>query len=122
MAPQEPRIADDIYGVASSGSHESNDFIREIWGLKPLISAGGYMRDTATRAAERGNEFARHGQILYLKCMVSSLILQIMKLTEMTQSDFPYRLKANIPLIPTTRQSRSTLLEKAGYTDICSAG
>ena len=58
MAPQEPRIA-GVYGIASSGSHESNDFIREIWGLKPLISAGGYMRDPATRAAERGNEFAR---------------------------------------------------------------
>ncbi|KAF7360426.1 hypothetical protein MVEN_00772700 [Mycena venus] len=30
----------------------SNDFIRDIWGARPLISAGGYTRETALAAAE----------------------------------------------------------------------
>jgi NADPH2 dehydrogenase len=57
----EPRIGgtDD---VASSAFHESNDFIREIWAPKPLISAGGYTRDSAIRIAERGNELAAMGR------------------------------------------------------------
>jgi NADPH2 dehydrogenase len=57
----EPRIA-GVDDVASSGSQESNDFIRETWGQKPLISAGGYTRDTAIRTAERGNELTAMGR------------------------------------------------------------
>ncbi|KAJ7042959.1 NADH:flavin oxidoreductase/NADH oxidase [Mycena alexandri] len=55
----EPR-ADD--GTALAMKHASNDFIREIWGEKPLITAGGYTRKTAIAAAEKKSElvaFAR---------------------------------------------------------------
>ena len=36
----------------------SNDFIRDIWGDRPLISAGGYTRATAIAAAEKGELIA----------------------------------------------------------------
>jgi NADPH2 dehydrogenase len=39
-----------------------------------------------------------------------------MKLTEITQPDLPYRLKANIPLTPYNRATFETPGE-AGYTD-----
>lgn len=31
---------------------ESNDFIRALWSPKPLITAGGYERDTAIKVAD----------------------------------------------------------------------
>ncbi|KAF7314909.1 hypothetical protein MIND_00004700 [Mycena indigotica] len=39
----------------------SNDFLRAIWGDRPLISAGGYTRESAMEAAEKGDlvAFAR---------------------------------------------------------------
>jgi hypothetical protein len=37
---------------------QSNDFIREIWQPRPLISAGAYNRDLAIRAAETGDLIA----------------------------------------------------------------
>jgi NADPH2 dehydrogenase len=55
----EPR-GDDLYD-ASSGA--SNDFIREIWSPRTLISAGGYERDTAIEIAEEKGDviaFSRH--------------------------------------------------------------
>jgi NADPH2 dehydrogenase len=35
--------------------HENNDFLREIWGSRPYISAGGHSRRTAEEAAEKGD-------------------------------------------------------------------
>ncbi|KAJ8507436.1 hypothetical protein ONZ45_g10199 [Pleurotus djamor] len=58
----EPRIsgADD----REASSSESNDFLREIWKGKPLVSAGGYNGESGlARAQENGNEliaFGRH--------------------------------------------------------------
>ncbi len=45
------------------GADDSNDFIRDIWGDRPLISAGGYARETALRQAEeRPNELIAFGR------------------------------------------------------------
>ncbi|KAJ7645906.1 hypothetical protein DFH06DRAFT_1270870 [Mycena polygramma] len=54
----EPR-ADDPVGIKEG---HSNDFVREIWGKKPFISAGGYTRETAIDVAEEKGDlvaFAR---------------------------------------------------------------
>jgi NADPH2 dehydrogenase len=60
----EPRISGDItLEMSAKNASQSNDFIREIWGDRPLISAGGYTRDTAIQLAERTNalvSFGRH--------------------------------------------------------------
>jgi NADPH2 dehydrogenase len=45
----EPRIAAD--SDASAPDHASNDFLREIWAPKVLISAGGYTTQTALDTA-----------------------------------------------------------------------
>ena len=34
---------------------QTNDFIREIWAPRPLISAGGHTRESALAFAERGD-------------------------------------------------------------------
>jgi NADPH2 dehydrogenase len=44
-------------------SGASNDFIREIWSPRTLVSAGGYERDTAMQVAEEKGDvigFSRH--------------------------------------------------------------
>ena len=42
---------------------KSNDFIRKIWQPRPLVSAGGYLRNTAIEVAEQKGDliaFGRH--------------------------------------------------------------
>ncbi|KAK7024803.1 FMN-linked oxidoreductase [Favolaschia claudopus] len=58
----EPRISGtDQAALSSQNAHHSNDFIREIWKGKPLISAGGHTRASALEHGERGElvAFAR---------------------------------------------------------------
>ncbi|KAK7030476.1 hypothetical protein VNI00_014063 [Paramarasmius palmivorus] len=50
----EPRIAADHDADSAAPPHSSNDFLREIWAPNVFISAGGYTRDTALNAAEKG--------------------------------------------------------------------
>ncbi|KAJ6541576.1 FMN-linked oxidoreductase [Mycena capillaripes] len=57
----EPRV-DGSETLETIKAGHSNDFIREIWGKKPLISAGGYTRETALAVAEEKGDlvaFAR---------------------------------------------------------------
>ena len=43
---------------------QSNDFLREIWSPRPLVSAGGYTRETALEAAETtGNQLVAFGRL-----------------------------------------------------------
>jgi NADPH2 dehydrogenase len=61
----EPRISggDDVVNHPYDTSRDSNNFIRDIWAPKPLISAGGYDSETAAKAAEQDGEliaFGRH--------------------------------------------------------------
>ncbi|KDQ28748.1 hypothetical protein PLEOSDRAFT_1038318 [Pleurotus ostreatus PC15] len=85
-----------------SRADESNDFIRDIWGERPLISAGGYTRETALRQAEaRPNELIAFGR-WYI-----------------SNPDLPQRLIDNIPF---TAYDRSTFYAGGdtsgkGYTD-----
>ncbi|KAF7325328.1 hypothetical protein MVEN_02633500 [Mycena venus] len=44
--------ADGSETVAAIKDNYSSDFIRDIWGDRPLISAGGYTRETALAIAE----------------------------------------------------------------------
>ncbi|KAJ7448243.1 NADH:flavin oxidoreductase/NADH oxidase [Mycena galericulata] len=83
----EPRIAADssVEPSAENAAH-SNDFIREIWNERPLISAGGYTRDTAILLAEqRNNALVAFGRQF------------------IANPDLPRRLEKNIPLNPYDR-------------------
>ncbi|KAJ7157353.1 hypothetical protein C8R46DRAFT_1114236 [Mycena filopes] len=96
----EPRADGD-----SSALHmkhgSSNDFIREIWGDRPFISAGGYTRATAIAAAESKSELVAFGR------------------PYIANPDLPYRLLNDIAL---TRGDRALYYapgsnEPKGYTD-----
>lgn len=41
---------------------QSNDFIREIWRPRPLISAGGYNRELALKVAETKGDLIAFGR------------------------------------------------------------
>jgi NADPH2 dehydrogenase len=60
----EPRTeADPDFGQAPDNTKEaSNEFIRKIWSPRPLILAGGFVRQTAIDKAEDGTliSFGRH--------------------------------------------------------------
>ena len=57
----EPRIDGSFESDVPAG--QSNDFIRELWGSRPLVYAGGYARQDAIDAADNNNvlvAFGRH--------------------------------------------------------------
>nr|GAT52914.1 predicted protein [Mycena chlorophos] len=76
----EPRVNghNDVSPQDSEGA--SNDFIRAIWSGRPLISAGGYKRDTAIATAEVKGDLIAFGRMF------------------LANPDLPYRLKNDIPL------------------------
>ncbi|KAJ6631947.1 hypothetical protein B0H10DRAFT_2159550 [Mycena sp. CBHHK59/15] len=84
---------------SADNQHHSNDFIREIWGTRPLISAGGYSRESAMARADETGEMIAFGSVF------------------LANPDLPLRLEKNIPL---TRGDRSTYYvttsDPAGYT------
>ncbi|KAG6839116.1 hypothetical protein C0991_005689 [Blastosporella zonata] len=84
-------------------THESNDFLREIWGERPYISAGGHTEETAVKAAERGNELVAFGRYYT------------------SNPDLPLRLKHHIKLEPYNRDTFYVIGDHPdtyiGYTD-----
>ncbi|KAJ6490754.1 NADH:flavin oxidoreductase/NADH oxidase [Mycena vitilis] len=96
----EPRVdGNETLKVIKEGS--SNDFIRDIWGSRRLISAGGYTRETALATAEEKGDliaFARP----YL-----------------ANPDLPYRLLHGIPLTIGDRAFYYVhgSVDPKGYTD-----
>ncbi|EIN14722.1 FMN-linked oxidoreductase [Punctularia strigosozonata HHB-11173 SS5] len=95
----EPRVKGtvDIDGGAPAG--ESNDFIREIWAPRPLISAGGYNRELALRNAEDKGDIIAFGRHF------------------IANPDLPLRLEKDIPLHPYDRSTFYTPESPVGYID-----
>ncbi|KAJ3551583.1 hypothetical protein NM688_g4619 [Phlebia brevispora] len=77
---------------------ESNDFMRDIWFPRPLISAGGYKRENALDVAEEKGDLIAFGRYF------------------ISNPDLPIRLLQNIPL---AKGDRSTYYarDEVGYTD-----
>jgi NADPH2 dehydrogenase len=113
----EPRISGgDVVNHPYDTSRDSNDFIRDIWAPKPLISAGGYDRETAAKAAEQEGEliaFGRH----FLANVCSYLASPVLSLSDLLkQPDLPDKLKRNSALNPYNRDTFYTPGE-VGYND-----
>ncbi|KII91975.1 hypothetical protein PLICRDRAFT_154167 [Plicaturopsis crispa FD-325 SS-3] len=97
----EPRVDGLVTREHGAPAGQSNDFIREIWAPRPLISAGGYERASGLEAAERTGELIAYGRYF------------------VANPDLPYRLKHDIPL---TKGDRSKYYvrgatDEDGYTD-----
>ncbi|KAF9462815.1 hypothetical protein BDZ94DRAFT_1322297 [Collybia nuda] len=90
----EPRI-DGNFEVQGL-HHESNDFARAIWKPLPLITAGGYSRETAMKIAEENGELIAFGRFY------------------ISNPDLPMRLKKNIPLTPYNRKTFYTPGDQEG--------
>ncbi|TCD69883.1 hypothetical protein EIP91_005960 [Steccherinum ochraceum] len=92
----EPRVQGNSDRTVQPG--ESNDFIRDIWSPRPLLSAGGYNRELGLKAAEKGDI------VVYGRYFISN-------------PDLPFRLEKNIPLTPYNRDTFYLTLSPIGYTD-----
>ncbi|KAJ7686710.1 hypothetical protein B0H17DRAFT_1071630 [Mycena rosella] len=88
---------------SATGDAQSNDFIREIWGNRRLISAGGYSEDR-----EKGMRIAEEkGDIIaYARAFIAN-------------PDLPYRLFHDIPLLTGdgTKYYVYGSSDPSGYTD-----
>ncbi|KAF7347200.1 putative inactive dehydrogenase EasA [Mycena venus] len=96
----EPR-ADGGETVSEVKEGHSNDFLREIWGERPLISAGGYTRATAIAVAEDKGDL-----VAFARGYVAN-------------PDLPYRLIHDIPLTVGDRALYYApgSIDPKGYTD-----
>lgn len=93
----EPRVIGNVDRDARAG--ESNDFIREIWRPRPLISTGGYNRALALETAENKGDliaFGRH----YIP-----------------NPDLVLRLKKDLPIAKYDRSTFYVPESPAGYSD-----
>lgn len=54
-------VTDDVFSAEGT----ENDFVRAIWTAagKPLVTAGGYTRETGMRVAERKGDFIAYGRL-----------------------------------------------------------
>ncbi|KAF7289749.1 putative inactive dehydrogenase EasA [Mycena indigotica] len=79
----------------------SNDFLREIWGEKPFITAGGWTRETALAVAEE-----KGGLVSFARSFIAN-------------PDLPYRLLKNIELTVGDRAYYYAYgsVDPKGYTD-----
>ncbi|TFY81759.1 hypothetical protein EWM64_g2257 [Hericium alpestre] len=93
----EPRVAGASDREPEEG--ESNDFLREIWGSRPYLSAGGYTRNLAIKTADEKNELIVFGRYF------------------ISNPDLPLRLKEDIPFTPYNRDTFYTPKNPIGYTD-----
>ncbi|PBK63884.1 NADH:flavin oxidoreductase/NADH oxidase [Armillaria solidipes] len=96
----EPRVSGILIREDVPGAHESNDFIRELWALRPLISAGGYTREEAMKVVDE-----KGGLVAFGRYFISN-------------PDLPKKLKNDLPLTPynsSTFYLHGEVTE--GYTD-----
>ncbi|EPQ51340.1 FMN-linked oxidoreductase [Gloeophyllum trabeum ATCC 11539] len=93
----EPGIAGNNSVQRVSGD-DSNDFVREIWQPKPIISAGGYSRETALEAADKHGYLIAFGRLF------------------IANPDLPYRIKEGAPYNPPDRATFYTHGAE-GYVD-----
>jgi NADPH2 dehydrogenase len=106
----EPRISGDstIDYKLTGDPVQSNDFLREIWGDRPLISAGGFSREDAITLAERSpSALVSFGRtfIANVTTILPFLRRGTLANITVTQPDLPLRLKHNIPLNPYNRST-----------------
>ncbi|KAK0229939.1 hypothetical protein EDD85DRAFT_125852 [Armillaria nabsnona] len=68
-------------------ARESNDFIRDIWAPRPLISAGAYTRESAMETADTKGDIIAFGRYF------------------ISNPDITVKLKKNLPLTPYNRST-----------------
>ncbi|EMD36580.1 hypothetical protein CERSUDRAFT_106401 [Gelatoporia subvermispora B] len=93
----EPRSTGDRDREVQQG--ESNDFIRAIWAPRPVISAGGFTRDSAIEHVSKTGDLVAIGRAF------------------ISNPDLPRRLRDNIPITKWDRSTFYTFEDPKGYTD-----
>ncbi|KAF5383488.1 hypothetical protein D9757_006098 [Collybiopsis confluens] len=109
----EPGIEGSSY--SESTSSVSNDFLREIWLPRPLITAGRYTRETALKTVERSK--TRMKAVGLLQDVGGELIA--FGKPFLANPDLPVRLEKDLPLNDWNRETFYIPGDKSGkgYTD-----
>ena len=98
---------------------QSNDFLREIWSPRPLISAGGYTRELALEVAETKGDIIGVGRLFISNVRLSTLTSPLRRRLIMTlaQPDLPLRWQKNVPAEKGSRDKYYTYESPEGYVD-----
>lgn len=93
----EPRVEGNMDREPQEG--ESNDFLREVWGQRPFISAGGYNRELAFKVAEETGNLIAVGRYF------------------ISNPDLPVRWQKNLPAEKGDRAMYYNVGSPKGYID-----
>lgn len=78
----EPRVDGSVTRDPNTvAEHESNDFIREIWAPRPLITTGGYDREIALDVAEKKGDIIGFGRLFLANVSLLVLVASLFKLS-----------------------------------------
>ena len=90
----------------SSSTEVTNDYIRDIWAPKRLVSSGGFTLESAIERADRTGDLVAFGRLFISNVGLLFLVLNIDgMLTSSFQPDIIYKLKNKIPLTPYNRKT-----------------
>jgi NADPH2 dehydrogenase len=113
--------ADSSVDASPQNAGQSNDFIRDIWGDRPLISGGGFTHESGIKLAEERKislvAYGRHFIANVRRAL--SCVKRLLTQRFCVQPDLPVRLQKNIPLHPYDRPTfyLPGLDAPTGYTD-----
>ncbi|GBE84625.1 Probable inactive dehydrogenase [Sparassis crispa] len=93
----EPRVSGNLDRSVKDG--ETNDYFRKVWAPRPIISAGGYTRETALAAADETGDLIAFGRAY------------------ISNPDLPLRLRMNLPVAKYDRDTFYTPENPKGYID-----
>ncbi|GBE84622.1 Probable inactive dehydrogenase [Sparassis crispa] len=93
----EPWVSGTTDRIVRDG--ETNDYFRKIWAPRPVISAGGYTRESALDAADKKGDLIAFGRAY------------------ISNPDLPLHLRKNIPFAKYDRDTFYTPEDPKGYID-----
>ncbi|KAJ7157621.1 NADH:flavin oxidoreductase/NADH oxidase [Mycena crocata] len=106
--------------VAQPGERPSNDFVREIWGNRRIVSAGGYSdnRESGLRAAEERGEMIAYSRA-FIANVSDVLVIRdgVSAKVNFLQPDLPCRLAQDVPLFEGDESKYYYGSDPSGYTD-----
>jgi len=116
----EPRFAKG-FDTSLVSTDEKNDYIRDIWAPRPIISSGGFTLESAIERADTTGDLVAFGRYFISNVSPGPLSCTAYNLPNdfYLQPDLVYKLKNNVPL---TQYNRSTFYlpgetASTGYTD-----
>lgn len=108
----EPRIDGNVTRSLDesdpSTTEQSNDFLRDIWSPRPVISTGAYTRDLAIEVAERKGDLIAFGRVFIANVCTSPFALLHLSDITLNPDHLIYSLSFKAQFAQSAQEERKT--------------